>query len=171
MRPGEGIGAGIITWIRRGYASLSVLWRERVWPFIKTWLSAVYGMTRGRVLPVVGTGSKRLKGELAKIHQQQNWMQRCSTTFGGNAAGLGMAMLSTKVMQSLVETRDASNLWGLLAEHPVVSETTYEVLSFTVEYLLGLIIFTITEYYIGEYRRKREESHPGVSAIDDDEAV
>jgi len=142
--------------LRRGYAALCVLWQARVWPWIKSWLGAVYIMTRRRVLPAVGTGSKRLKGELVKIHQQQNWIQRCSTTLGGNAAGLGMAMLSTKVVENLVETREASNLWGLLAEHPVVSETTYEVLSFGIEYLLGLIIFTITEYYIGEHRRKRE---------------
>lgn len=169
MRPGEGKWGGIVARLRGGYAVVRVIWQERVWPHIKAWLGAVYSVTRGRVLPAVGTGSKRLKGELAKIHQQQNWAQRCSTTLGGNAAGLGMAMLSTKLVEHMVETREASNLWGLLADHPVVSETTYQVLSFSVEYLLGLTIFTITEFYIGEYRRKRGEGQQEAVVTGEDE--
>jgi len=129
--------------------------RERIWPGIKEWLWAVYSLMRRRVLPAVGSGSRRVKGELARIHNQQDWFQRCSTTLAGNAAGLAMAMLSTRLVASMVETREASNLWGVLADHPVVSESTYQVLSFGVEYLLGLIVFTLTEFYIAEYKRKQ----------------
>lgn len=141
--------------------------RERVWPGIKSWIWAVYRLMRQRVLPAVGSGSKRVKGELVRIHHQQNWVQRCSTTLAGNAAGLAMAMLSTKLVASMVETREASNLWGVLADHPVVSERTYEVLSFGVEYLLGLIVFTITEFYIAEYRRKQVGEESMIAGNDD----
>jgi len=136
--------------------------RERIWPGIKSWLWAVYSLLRQRVLPAVGAGSKHVKGELARIHREQNWFKRCSTTLAGNAAGLAMAMLSTKLVASMVETREASNLWGLLADHPVVSEKTYEVLSFGVEYLLGLIVFTLTEFYIAEYQRKQVEGEAAI---------
>lgn len=154
---------------RRLLVKAMSVWCGRVWPAIKAWLWAVYTMMRQRVLPAVGTGSTRLKGELVRIHRQQNWMQRCSTTLSGNAAGLGMAMLSTKVVESMVEKREISNLWGLLADRPVVSETTFEVLSFSVEYMLALIVFTITEYYIAEYQRKREVGQ-GDTVTDEDGA-
>lgn len=124
-------------------------------------------VTRQRLFPVVGSGTSRLKQEMVKIHRQQNWLQRCSTTFSGNAAGLGMAMLSTKVVESLVEKREFSNMWGLFANHPVVSETTYEVLSFSVEFLLGLIVFTVTEYYVAEYQRKRAMAQPAAASGDE----
>lgn len=145
-------------------------WRGRLWPGIKAWLAALYTLMRQRVLPAVGSGSTRIKGELVKIHHRQNWFQRCSTTLGGNAAGLGMALLSTEVVESLVETRDFSNLWGLLAERPVVSETTFKVLSFSIEYLLALLVFTLTEFYISEYKRKRKGSVDDAAVTDNERA-
>ena len=75
-----------------------------------------------------------------------------------------MAMLSTRVVESLVEKREFGNLWGVLAERPVVSEATFELLSFVVEFILALIVFTVTEYYINEYQRKR-----AVSVMSDEE--
>jgi hypothetical protein len=127
-------------------------------------------VTRERLFPMAGNATSRLKGEVVKIHREQNWFHRCSTTFSGNAAGLGMAMLSTKVVESLVEKRELSNMWGLFASHPVVSETTYEVLSFGVEFLLGLLVFTVTEYYVAEYQRKRTATQ-SVAASGDDGAA
>lgn len=168
MIPGDKRPETLPERVRSLLAKTLSVWRGRVWPVIKAWLWAVYTLMRQRVLPAVGTGSTRLKGELVRIHQQQNWVQRCSTTLSGNAAGLGMAMLSTKVVESMVEKREISNLWGLLADRPVVSETTFEVLSFSVEYLLGLIVFTMTEYYIVEYQRKREGSQQSDTVIDED---
>lgn len=171
MSPDEQKTNTTVERLRRFLGMLWLVWCERVWPGIKSWLGRVYVIMRQRVVPAVGSGSTRIKGELVKIHRQQNWRQRCSTTLTGNAAGLGMALLSAKVVESLVETREASNLWGLLADRPVVSETTFEVLSFSIEYLLGLIVFTITEYYIAEYRRKREGSQQGEVVADDDSAA
>ncbi len=133
-------------------------------------LHVFLSVLRQRLLPAVGRGSVRLKGELVKIHREQNWMQRCSATFTGNAAGLGMAMLSTRVVESMVETRELSNMWGLFADRPVVSETTFEILSFTVEFLLALIVFTITEYYVVQYQRKREAAQ-SITIPEDDSAA
>lgn len=144
-------------------------WRERLWPLIRRGLGLSYDVTRHRILPAVGDGTRRLKGEMANIHRQQNWLERCSTTFAGNAAGLGVAMLSTRLVESMVEKRQLSNMWGIFAKHPVVSETTFEVLSFVVEFLLGLIVFTITEYYVGEYQRRRKSLQLTEAISEEDE--
>lgn len=138
-----------------------------LWPGARRCVGAVYSVTRHRVAPAVGSGSSRIRGELVKIHRQENWFKRSTSTLGGNAAGLGMAMLSTKVVEAMVEKREFSNLWGVLADRPVVSETTFEVLSFIVEFLLALIVFTITEYYISEYQRRRAEAS-GEAATDEE---
>ncbi|MDH5784052.1 MAG: hypothetical protein OEZ16_00415 [Chromatiales bacterium] len=146
---------------------LATVWRficVKLWPGTKRCMVGLYGVTRQRVVPAVGAGSARLKGEVAKIHSQQDWRKRSTATLTGNAAGLGMAMLSTRVVESLVEKREFGNLWGVLAERPVVSEATFELLSFVVEFILALIVFTVTEYYINEYQRKR-----AVSVMSDEE--
>lgn len=152
---GERIKA-MLRWCYRLLERIGISWRDRVWPAIRGWLGSGYGVARQRVLPAVGSGTLRLKGELVNIHRQQNWLSRCSTTLTGNAAGLGMAMLSTRVVESMVEKRELSNLWGVFADRPVVSETTFEVLTFVVEFVLALLVFTVTEYYVAAYQRRRE---------------
>lgn len=148
--------------VRSMLVKLQPLWRNIVKRGGRA-LHVFRRVMRQQFMPALGRGSVRLKGELVKIHRQQNWIQRCSSTFAGNAAGLGMAMLSTRLVESMVETRELSNLWGLFADRPVVSETTFEVLSFIVEFVLGLIVFTITEYYISEYQQRRNGSSNTVS--------
>ncbi len=106
--------------------------------------------------PTALRGAVRLKDEAVKIHQQQNWLKRFGNTMLDNAAGLIMAMLSARIVQNFVETPEFSNLWGLLASRPVVSESTYEALSFAVEFFIALTVFTLTEHYIAEYRQRRE---------------
>ncbi len=69
-----------------------------------------------------------------------------------------MAMLTGKIVQSYVEVEQFSNLWGLIATRPVVSESTYEVLSFTVEFFIALLVFTLTEHYLSEYRKRKKEN-------------
>lgn len=141
--------------------------RERLWPMAKRGMERGYQVTRNHLMPSISSGTRRIRGELANIHRQQNWLQRFSNTFAGNAAGLGVAMLSTKLLESMVEKRQFSNMWGLFAEHPVVSETTFEVLSFGMEFLVGLVVFTVTEYYVAEYQRRRNAVP--VSDIDPDD--
>ena len=71
-----------------------------------------------------------------------------------NSVGLAMAMLSTKIIQHFVEVRELSNLWGLFATRPIVSEATYETLSFLVEFIIALIVFTISGHFFEEYRER-----------------
>ena len=93
--------------------------------------------------------------EIVKVHNRQNWFKRCGGTMLDTAAGLGMAMLTAKIVQNYVEVKEFGNLWGLLATHHVVSKNTYEVLSFVVEFFVALIVFTLTEHYLEEYRQRK----------------
>jgi len=66
-----------------------------------------------------------------------------------------MAILASKIVQNHVEVQEFSNLWGLLATRPIVSESTYEILSFAVEFFVALIVFTLTKHYLEEYRQRK----------------
>ena len=113
-----------------------------------------------KLIPGICTGSSLIKKEIIKIHQKKHWFNRCSNTMSGNAIGLGTAMLSTKVVEHFVEVREMSNLWGLLASRPVVSGTTYEILSFFAEFSIALIVFTLAEHFYEEYRQhKRKQTN------------
>ena len=109
-----------------------------------------------KLAPHIRKSSSCISGEIVKIHKKQNWFKRCGSTIIDNAAGLGMAMLACKIVQNQVEVQEFSNLWGLLANRPVVSETTYEVLSFTAEFIIALIVFTLTEHFLEEYRQRKK---------------
>lgn len=146
----------------------AAVWRGRLRPAVGRWLVAFYSVVCRRLISLVGRGSLRITGELLKIHRQRSWMHRAGTTLSGNAAGLGMAMLSTRLVENMVEKREFSNLWGVFAERPVVSETTFEMLSFGVEFLLGLVVFSVTEYYMAEYRRRRQPGTETVAAEGDE---
>ncbi|MDH5710094.1 MAG: hypothetical protein OEZ15_00300 [Gammaproteobacteria bacterium] len=111
-----------------------------------------------KLAPNIQKSSKLVADELLKIHQKQNWAKRFAFTMMDNSAGLGMAMVSAKLVENFVEVREFGNLWGLLATRPVVSETTYEVLSFLMEFFVALIAFTITEHYQEEYRQKKNST-------------
>lgn len=129
--------------------------------------SATLRLCRQRLLPGVYRGGGLVKAEMVKINRSQNWRRHSSSTLIGNAAGLGVAVLSTRIVESLVETRELSNLWGLFASRPVVSEGTFEVFTFVVEYLLAIIVFAVTDHYVSEYRRSKEEAGGMVSADND----
>lgn len=111
-----------------------------------------------KLLPNFHKGSKVVGHEILKIHKKQNWAKRFTVTMLDNSAGLSMAMISARLVEEVVEVGEFSNLWGLLATHPVVSETTYEVLSFIVEFFVALLAFTLTEYYRDEYRESKKSS-------------
>lgn len=48
------------------------------------------------------------------------------------------------------------NLWSILPRQTLVSGRTYEALCFFVEFFVALFVFTLTEYFINEYRSRRE---------------
>ena len=108
-----------------------------------------------KLSPHIHKKSSRISDEVIKIHNKQDWFKRCSTTLIDNAAGLGMAMLAGNIVQNQFEVREFGNLWGLLATRPVVSEATYEVLSFSAEFIIALIVFTLTEHFLDERRQKK----------------
>ncbi|MEW6645912.1 MAG: hypothetical protein AB1450_01770 [Pseudomonadota bacterium] len=92
---------------------------------------------------------------MADLYQRHTWLQRCGSTLNKKAIGLGVAMLSAKLVSHMVETRQLSNLWGLLASRPVVSETTFAVLLFVVEYVVALLVFAAIDHYLGVFQRLR----------------
>lgn len=111
-----------------------------------------------KVAPRIHKSSIYISDEAVKIHKKQNWFKRCCSTVIDNAAGLGMAMMAGRIVQNQVEIQEFGNLWGLLATRPVVSESTYEVLSFAAEFFIALIVFTLTEHYLEEYRQRKKEA-------------
>lgn len=126
---------------------------------LRSYASAGIGANKGKLVLIVYRSSRFIGAEMKKIYRHENWFKRCSTTMLDNAAGLGMAMLAGKIVQNTVEVKQFSNLWGLLATRPVVSERTFEVLSFGVEFVIALIVFTLTEHVIREYRQRRKSGH------------
>jgi len=108
-----------------------------------------------KLAPHIHKASCCVTHEIVKIHNKQNWFKRCGITMLDSAAGLGMAMLTAKIVQNYVEVKELSNLWGLLATRPIVSESTYEVLNFTIEFFVALIVFTLTEHCLNEYRQRK----------------
>ncbi len=109
-----------------------------------------------KLAPHLHKSSSCVCHEVVKIHNKQNWFKRCCNTVLDNAAGLGMAMLAGKIVQNQVEVQEFGNLWGLLATRPVVSESTYEILSFAAEFFIALIVFTLTEHFLDEYRQRKK---------------
>ncbi|MDH5766782.1 MAG: hypothetical protein OEZ38_12275 [Gammaproteobacteria bacterium] len=110
-----------------------------------------------KVLPVTQKGARFTKNEFLKIHQKKNWFKRCGKTMVENSIGLTMAILSTKVVQHFVEVREFSNLWGLFATRPVVSEATYETISFIIELVIALLVFTISEHIFEEFTAEKND--------------
>ncbi|MDH5471661.1 MAG: hypothetical protein OEY87_06975 [Gammaproteobacteria bacterium] len=126
--------------------------KNAIIPQTKICLYWLLTFIRQTLFPHTRTTLQLARNELIKIHQKQHWYKRCSKTMFENSVGLAMAMLSTKIIQHFVEIREFSNLWGLFATRPVVSEATYETLSFLIEFLIALIVFTISGHFFEEYR-------------------
>lgn len=128
--------------------------RNTVWPALQRGAAQVYARVRGQLLPATCTGTRRLCRGATALYRRHAWLQRCGSTLNKKAIGLGIAMLSAKLVSHLVETRQVSNLWGLLAHRPVVSETTFTVLLFLVEYFVALLIFALIDHSVARYQRR-----------------
>jgi len=135
---------------------------EQIYPGSNKCLIKGVSVYKKSLSPRIKKVSSCVRQEIVKIHKKQNWFKRCGVTLFDNGAGLGMAMLSSKIVEDNVEVEQFSNLWGLLATRPVVSESTYEVLSFTVEFIIALIVFTLTEHYLAEYRQRKNMTEKSV---------
>lgn len=111
------------------------------------------------LIPCAVSSSKFVKQEFIRIHRNQNWFKRCGMTLSGNAIGLMMAISSAKIVEYFVEKREINNLWGLLASRPTVSDTTFEILCFLAEFLVALIVFTLTEHYLTSLRNRQTNTN------------
>ena len=65
-------------------------------------------------------------------------------------------MLSAEVVGTFFEVRSFNNLWGLFPQRQLVSDTTFSMISFGVEFVVALTVFTLTEHYLGEFREWRQ---------------
>lgn len=122
------------------------------------WANTGYRLNKQHVLPYARKGAAYVGNEIKKINKEQKWSKRCGTTLIDNSIGLCVAMLASKIVENTVEVEQFSNLWGLLASRPVVSEDTFQALSFSVEFLITLLVFTLTEHYISEFRQRKSLS-------------
>lgn len=112
--------------------------------------------------PGVKRVSRPIKNELLKIHRKRNLLDKFRVTLIHKGLGLYLAMISAGFVGHFIEVRSANNLWGLLPQRQLVSESVFSVISFGVEFIVALTIFTIAEHYLDEFRqwRQRENSQP-----------
>lgn len=139
---------------------LARLWQglhRDAWPAARRRGLQLYAALRAKVWPAACRQARGLCTEAVTLYRNHAWLQRCGSTLNKKAIGLGIAMLSAKMVSNMVETRQVSNLWGLLANRPVVSETTFTVLIFVVEYVVALIVFALIDHYVAAYQRRRME--------------
>lgn len=108
-----------------------------------------------RAAPLLYKSSYILREQAMKIHQRGNWRKRCSKTLFSNSVSLAMGMLAAHIVENSVEISQFSNLWGLLASKPTVSESTYQVINFFVKFGITVLVFTLTEHFISEYRQRK----------------
>ena len=72
-----------------------------------------------------------------------------------------MGMLAAQIVQNSVETSQFSNLWGILSTKPIVSESTYQTMNFLAKFGVTVIVFSLTEHFISEYKQRREQRVKG----------
>ncbi|MDQ1362415.1 MAG: hypothetical protein QG652_275 [Pseudomonadota bacterium] len=90
------------------------------------------------------------------LHNKKHWLRRSGTTFWGNAIGLCIAMISAQLVAQFIEVRGAGNLWGLFSKRTLVSENGYRLLSFIVEFLVTLTVFSAVEYFVDQRGQNRQ---------------
>ena len=109
-----------------------------------------------RLLPGVKRVSRPIKNELIKIHRKRNLLDKFRVTLIHKGLGLYLAMMSADFVSRFIEVRSVHNMWGLFTERQLVSESTFSIVSFGVEFLVALSVFTITEHYLGEFQEWRQ---------------
>jgi hypothetical protein len=96
-----------------------------------------------------------IRNELAKILTTQNHGKRLKGALFSNAAGLLLGMLSAQLVSQFFDFRGMHNLWGMLTERTLVSHDAFEAICFGVEFLVALVVFTLTDHFINEFRSRR----------------
>lgn len=135
----------------------SIFIMQSLVPKTRKYTQLTYTLAQQKLLPYARQKLQATKTVLLTLHNKQHWAKRCGRTMFENSIGLAMAMLSTKIVQHFVEVREFSNFWGLFATRPVVSEATYETLSFSIEFVIALMVFTMSEHLFEKYRNRQSD--------------
>ena len=114
-------------------------------------------VVRGQVFLRVCSVSTIVGIELRKIYRTQNHTKLARETFISNGVGLLMGMLSAQFVSQFFDVKGFHNLWGIMSRQTIVSRNTYEILCFAAEFFVALLVFTLTDHFINEYRSRREK--------------
>jgi len=113
-------------------------------------------LVRGQVFLQARRVARAVGIELVKIHRAQNHTKLVTDTFVSNGAGLLMGMLSAQFVSRFFDVKGMHNLWGITSKQTLVSVSTYKGICFAVEFFVALVVFTLTDHLINEYRSRRE---------------
>lgn len=113
-------------------------------------------MAREKVLLRVCSVFRIVGIELGKIYRTQNHTKLARETFISNGVGLLMGMLSAQFVSQFFDVKGFHNLWGMMSNQTIVSRDTYQVLCFGAKFFVALLVFTLTDHFINEYRSRRE---------------
>ena len=112
-----------------------------------------------KVVPAIQKGTEKapkvMVEEVKKMHEQQHFWSRFQSTLVHKSLGLLLAMLSANIVGSFFETRRINNLWGLASKKQLLSDETFAVLLFSVEFFVALVVFTLTDYYYDRWKVRR----------------
>lgn len=126
--------------------------------FLLPVLSDLYRVLLAIVRALFSLFTKRAVVGVKTLHQKQHWLQRSGSTLRGNAIGLCIAMISAQIISHFVEVRGAGNLWGLFSSKTTISDNTYRVVSFVVEFLVTLIVFSWVESHLDQQQTAGSET-------------
>lgn len=110
-------------------------------------------VTRAQLYPRVRKTSRLLLKQIANSHHKQDLFTNIKQTFVSNGIGLILGMLSAKIVGNYFAAKSARNLLGIFSQRTMVSETTFIALTFCVEFFVALVVFTISEHYVDEYKK------------------
>lgn len=105
-----------------------------------------------------GNAPRLMKQELGKMHQKQHFWERFKSALIHKSLGLILAMFSADLVGYFFEQRRASNLWGITAKGEIVSHETFTVIIFIVEFIIAMVVFTLTDHYLDEFKQRRQKN-------------
>ena len=118
---------------------------------------ARFAIVRARVVRTTVRATCAIGTEVGKIYRGQNHGRLIKETLLAHGAGLLMGLSSAKLIGRFFDVKGMHNLWGLFSKRTLVSENTYQVLCFAAEFIVALVVFTLTDHYVREYRARRAE--------------
>lgn len=116
----------------------------------------VWRVVRAMIRPLTQLFVRTTVSGVRNLHTKKHWVRRSGATLWGNAIGLCIAMLSAQLVAQFIEVRGAGNLWGLFSKRTLVSENGYRLVSFIVEFMVTLVVFSAIEYFMDQRRQNKQ---------------